>query len=57
MTKEAWESLPEEARLLFENPPKAKVDETLADNQELSYCGGIQVIFTPGHSPGHISLY
>ncbi|QYR19610.1 MBL fold metallo-hydrolase [Paenibacillus sp. sptzw28] len=38
---------------LLENSPKAKVDRTLADRQELPYCGGIQVIYTPGH----ISLY
>lgn len=60
----AWqlESLPEDERLkvvayLLENSPKAKVDCTLADGQELPYCGGIHVIFTPGHTPGHISLY
>jgi glyoxylase-like metal-dependent hydrolase (beta-lactamase superfamily II) len=23
----------------------------------LPYCGGLQVIFTPGHAPGHICLY
>jgi len=39
------------------NPPKGKVDELLIDNQELPYCGGIRVIHTPGHTPGHISLY
>ena len=40
---------------LYMNPPKAKVDHTLVDGQELSFFGGIQVIFTPGHTPGHIS--
>ncbi|WP_341302935.1 MBL fold metallo-hydrolase [Lysinibacillus sp. FSL H8-0500] len=39
------------------NPPKGKVDDTLHDGQELPYCGGIRVIHTPGHTPGHISLY
>ncbi len=40
------------------NPPKSKVDEILKDGQELPYCGGgIRVIHTPGHTPGHISLY
>ncbi|MFC7394000.1 MBL fold metallo-hydrolase [Scopulibacillus cellulosilyticus] len=38
-------------------PPKAKVDKTVADQEELPYCGGIKVIYTPGHTPGHISLY
>ena len=41
----------------IENPPKGKVNDTLIDDQELSYCGGIRVIYTPGHTPGHISLY
>lgn len=41
----------------IENPPKGKVDDILIDSQELPYCGGIRVIHTPGHTPGHISLY
>ena len=40
-----------------ENSSKSKVDDTLKDGQELTYCGGIRVIHTPGHTPGHISLY
>ncbi|USG65615.1 MBL fold metallo-hydrolase [Brevibacillus ruminantium] len=42
---------------LFGNPPKAKVDQTLADGDVFPCFGGIQVIHTPGHTPGHISLY
>ncbi|HBV99470.1 MAG: hydrolase [Peptococcaceae bacterium BICA1-7] len=34
-----------------------KVDRTLTDEEELPLCGGITVIHTPGHTPGHISLY
>ncbi|MED1916887.1 MBL fold metallo-hydrolase [Bacillus thuringiensis] len=41
----------------LENPPKGRVDHTLSDGQELPFCGGIRVIHTPGHTPGHISLY
>ncbi|MFC5650189.1 MBL fold metallo-hydrolase [Paenibacillus solisilvae] len=37
--------------------PATKVDVTLQDGDVLPYCGGIQVIFTPGHTPDHISLY
>ena len=41
----------------LENPPKGRVDDCLVDGQELPFCGGIRVIHTPGHTPGHISLY
>lgn len=34
-----------------------KVDVALQDGDVLPYGGGIQVIFTPGHTPDHISLY
>lgn len=55
------DNLPEEQRrrmvALFSNPPKAGVDRTVADGERLPYCGGITVIATPGHTPGHISLY
>jgi glyoxylase-like metal-dependent hydrolase (beta-lactamase superfamily II) len=33
------------------------VDGTLEDGEELPFCGGITVIHTPGHTPGHICLY
>ena len=36
---------------------KANVDQTVEDGEVLPYCGGITVIFTPGHTPGHICLY
>ena len=36
---------------------KVNIDETLSDGQELPYCGGMTVIHTPGHTPGHICLY
>lgn len=51
---------PEEERKktldMFENAP-VKLDTTLTDGEELDYCGGIIVIHTPGHTPGHICLY
>ena len=54
-------ALPEKQReamkALFENPPKANVDKTLTDREELPHYGGITVIHTPGHTPGHICLY
>ena len=36
---------------------RARVDRTLTDGERLPYCGGIVAIYTPGHTPGHISLY
>ncbi len=33
------------------------VDMRLADGQLLDLAGGVRVIFTPGHTPGHISLF
>ena len=32
------------------------VDEVLVDGQLLDVAGGLRVLHTPGHSPGHISL-
>jgi len=53
--------VPEEKRqalkTALENPPKADVDRAVGDGEELPYCGGITVISTPGHTPGHICLY
>jgi glyoxylase-like metal-dependent hydrolase (beta-lactamase superfamily II) len=53
--------VPEEWRnafkALLQNPPKAPVDRTVEDGEQLPFCGGITIINTPGHTPGHISLY
>ncbi|MGG6314211.1 MBL fold metallo-hydrolase [Paenibacillus macerans] len=34
-----------------------KVDVALQDGDELPFGGGLQVVYTPGHTPDHISLY
>lgn len=53
--------LPEEMRQqvesIFLNPPTAKVTKVVSDGEVLPMFGGVEVIFTPGHTPGHISLY
>lgn len=55
------QDVPEEWRRAFkavlENPPKDTVDTVIHNGEELPYCGGIAVIATPGHTPGHLSLY
>ena len=57
---ELMSSLPEQQRRKilegFEHP-NSRVDRTLTDGERLSYCGGIVVIHTPGHTPGHVVLY
>jgi glyoxylase-like metal-dependent hydrolase (beta-lactamase superfamily II) len=55
--------LPENMRVIYEKLKSAfqnckfNVDELLKDGDELPFCGGIKVIFTPGHTVGHICLY
>ena len=39
------------------NNSNVQINGTLSDGEELEYCGGILVIHTPGHTPGHICLY
>lgn len=53
--------VPDEWRQKFrhtlEHPPHAGVDRVLTYGEELPEYGGLVVIGTPGHTPGHISLY
>lgn len=54
-------ALPSEARTQFEkifvNPSKPNVTNLMADGETLPIGGGLTVIHTPGHTPGHVSLY
>jgi glyoxylase-like metal-dependent hydrolase (beta-lactamase superfamily II) len=45
-----------EMKAMYANT-KAGVDTLVHDGQELPFCGGIEVIHTQGHTPGHICLY
>lgn len=36
---------------------RAEVTHEVEDGEALDICGGITVIYTPGHTPGHICLY
>lgn len=59
-----YDTLPFEKRAhaeWFQNTLKslrtAKVDLTLNDHDMMPWAGGTEIIATPGHMPGHISLY
>ena len=43
-------------RLSFKATP-FQVDEILTDGQVLPVLGGLRVVETPGHTPGHVSLF
>ncbi|WP_028551555.1 MBL fold metallo-hydrolase [Paenibacillus sp. UNC451MF] len=55
------QSLPENLREQFEaafsNTTPGIVTHTVNDGEKLALAGGVVVIHTPGHTPGHISLY
>ncbi len=42
---------------LLESIESAEVDRCLHDKDSFPWCGGVEIIATPGHMPGHISLY
>ena len=42
---------------LFPQPPVINVDRTLTDGEMIDPFGGLQIIHTPGHSPGSMCLY
>src|SRR5215212_6561207 len=55
-TPEMLEQRPQ-MREVLERLEPVGVDEHLADGDRLDLAGGTRVIFTPGHTPGHLSLY
>lgn len=46
-----------QAMKLLSSPPKVKVDHVLSGGEEIPFHGGITVIPTPGHTPGHACYY
>jgi glyoxylase-like metal-dependent hydrolase (beta-lactamase superfamily II) len=55
-TPEMLERRPQ-LREVLERLEPVEIDEHLEDGERLDLAGGIRVIFTPGHTPGHLSLY
>src|SRR5215218_822858 len=55
-TPEMLERRPQ-MREVLERLEPVGVDEHFEDGERLDLAGGTRVIFTPGHTPGHTSLY
>jgi glyoxylase-like metal-dependent hydrolase (beta-lactamase superfamily II) len=55
------QQVPEATRSQFEqtflHPSRPNVDHTIVDGETLPIAGGLTVIHTPGHTPGHVSLF
>lgn len=51
------EALRDQARLLVSSLPTAKVTRWLKGGELLPQHGGIDVVATPGHTPGHVCYY
>ncbi|WP_220027345.1 MBL fold metallo-hydrolase [Paenibacillus sp. S02] len=47
----------QQAEDMIRRLPDLRFAHILDDGEHLPYGGGIQIIHTPGHTPGHISLY
>jgi glyoxylase-like metal-dependent hydrolase (beta-lactamase superfamily II) len=47
----------EKAAAIFASIPTVFITQTMADGDKLPFHGGIEVIHTPGHTPGHVCLY
>ncbi len=46
-----------EFRPVVESLQPTPIDQTLTDGERLDLAGGMRVISTPGHTPGHLCLY
>lgn len=59
-----YDSLPQEQQQnakkfqqVLESVENVEVDEFLKDKDLFPWCGGLEIVATPGHMPGHISIY
>lgn len=59
-----YDTLPEDEKenskkfhQLLESIETTDVDVCLKDKDSFLWCGGVEIVSTPGHMPGHISIY
>lgn len=59
-----YDNLPEDQKenakqfqQFIESIENVQVDVCLRDKDSFSWCGGVEIVATPGHMPGHISIY
>lgn len=59
-----YDNLPEDQKenakqfqQFIESIENVQVDVCLRDKDSFSWCGGVEIVTTPGHMPGHISIY
>jgi glyoxylase-like metal-dependent hydrolase (beta-lactamase superfamily II) len=57
MTPEMKEQVEESMKDYGNKKYRLKIDQELKDKEVLPICGGIEVVHTPGHMPGHIALF
>lgn len=64
LAEEKMDDLPEEEKdkiidnnARLNSVARVEVDEVLKDKDEFDWCGGMEIIATPGHMPGHICIY
>ena len=62
--REMYDSLPESQQemvqamqRLYSTYEPVEVDGVIRDHDIFPWCGDVEIISTPGHTPGHISLY
>lgn len=62
--EDTYASLPDDQKAgafhfqeMLRNVKAVPVDGTFKDGDEISFCSGVRIVSTPGHMPGHISLY
>lgn len=62
--EDVYDKLPEEQKesakmfqRVLESVENVEVNKSLQDKDSFPWCGGVEIVATPGHMPGHISIY